>query len=314
MLKRVVITGSSGYLGQGLIAHLRNESPELETIGLDIVPCSSEHIAPDYFHQADIRDRSIGSAIVRMQPDAIIHLAFLLNPSRSDYRARQVNLGGFRHVLQAVARLPKSKLMVCSSATVYGASATQEVPYTESTRLHSASRLRYAADKVQVERMAAEFQSSFPGNIVNVVRPTLLAGPGASSFYLRYLFNMPFLILIDGNDLPIQLVHIDDACRAMIAIMKFDQPGPYNIAPADSIRLSQIAEKMNKQTKSFPYALVYALTMLTWYSRLKMFESPPEVLPFNRYPWLIDSSKLAQDCDFAFEFSSAATFAASLPE
>lgn len=311
-MKRIAITGSSGFLGTRLIRQLRQYDGQLQILGLDLN--SADDDRPDEFIKLDIRDKTIVDELVRFNPDAIIHLAFVLNPIRNEHKARKINLGGFSNVLQAVSRTQTKHLMIVSSATAYGAHAEYRQPYSESESLKGHHKLRYAADKVQIEELIKQFSVQYPSVLVNSIRPCLIGGQGADNFIIRYLVNMPFLILIDGQDLPLQFAHVSDVARGMSEILYAGLSGPFNIAPQDKMTLSQIAQRLNKPTRSLPYWLVRSMTALAWHSRLPFFEVSPGFVPYSRYPWLVDSTRLRRECQFVFEYDSKGTFEASLPK
>ena len=310
-MRRIAITGSSGFLGTRLIRQLRQHDDKLQILGLDVK--SAEGDPPDEFLRLDIRDKAVVNQLVHFRPDTIIHLAFVLNPIRNEYKARKINLGGFSNVLQAVAQAQTERLMVASSATTYGAHADFQRSYKESDTLRGNRELRYAADKVQVEKLLQQFSDQFPSVLVNSVRPCLIGGQGADNFIMRYLVNMPYLIMIDGQDLPLQFAHVSDVSRAMSEILSAGLPGPFNIAPPDDLAFSQIAERLDKPTWFLPYWLVHRMTTLSWHSRIPFFEISPGIVPYSRYPWLVDSTRLRQECRFVFAYSSRSTFEDSLP-
>jgi len=294
-----------------LIRQLRQHDGKLQILGLDLNLPEVDH--PDEFIKLDIRDKAMLDQLVCFNPDAIIHLAFVLNPIRNEYKARKINLGGFSNVLQAVAHTQTKHLMIVSSATAYGAHAEYQQPYSEIETLKGNCKLRYAADKVQIEKLIKLFASQYPSVLVNSIRPCLIGGHGADNFIMRYLVNMPFLILIDGRDLPLQFAHVSDVARAMSEILYTGLPGPFNIAPQDELRLSQIAERLKKPTRPLPYWLVHAMTALAWHSRVPIFEVSPGFVPYSRYPWLVDSTRLIRECRFVFQYDSKSTFEESLP-
>ena len=313
LFRKVVISGSSGFLGRALIQSLRQSNPQTEILGIDIQAPANQPDAPDRFLEMDIRDRSLVRMVSRFRPNVFFHLAFVFHPTRSESRSHKINVGGFCNALEAMNTSPDCRLVVCSSATVYGATPDFKHPHKESSRTNVNNPMRYAADKVTTEKLLKRYRAIFPDRITHVVRPALVGGRSASNYILRYLINMPFLVLIDGNDIPVQFVHVDDLCRAMIAVAQKDKSATFNVAPEDSISLSNMAERMNKPTRAVPYNLVRVFTSLAWASRIKMFETDPTVLAYSRFPWLIDSTKLIDEFDFRFEYSTAETFEMSLP-
>ena len=97
MLKRIAITGSSGYLGTKLIEYARAEFPGVQILGLDIKPPTT--VAVDVFVQADIRSPEVTRALRAFSPDTVIHAAFVFQPMHDDGLMRSINVDGCRNLL-----------------------------------------------------------------------------------------------------------------------------------------------------------------------------------------------------------------------
>ena len=77
---KYVITGGSGYIGSRLVEFLAGQ-PDTERIAIaDVKPPRIPHVNTE-FHRTDVRDRAALQALMeRIEPDALVHLAFVLNP------------------------------------------------------------------------------------------------------------------------------------------------------------------------------------------------------------------------------------------
>ena len=143
MQNKVVITGSSGYLGRRLVDEfLRSGS---SVLGLDISP--DEDANPDLqFVRADVTSPSIRSCISDFEPDVIIHSAFVFQPQRNENWMRKQNLGAFDNLSRIVAEVSPGVFHIVSSATVYGTKPGRIDALDESTAFQP-SQFQYAADK-----------------------------------------------------------------------------------------------------------------------------------------------------------------------
>src|SRR5437763_15146688 len=77
---KYVITGGAGYIGSRLVEFLARR-PDTESIAIaDVKPPRIPHVTTE-FHRTDVRDRTALQALIeRIEPDALVHPAFVLNP------------------------------------------------------------------------------------------------------------------------------------------------------------------------------------------------------------------------------------------
>lgn len=305
-MTRIAITGSSGYLGSRLVQHYR--ARDCEVLGLDICePGEKVEFQPSEFRQLDICDTELTRILAGFQPNTIIHGAYAFKPSRDEEKMRRINVDGTQNVLDAAADTRPDKLMVISSATAYGAWPDNAVPMDESHRLRAREEFRYAADKTKVEGMLDEFEQQHPEIQTAWVRPSIIGGPNLDNYLSRFLFGMPFLVLLDGVDGLVQFVHEDDVVAAIEKILQSDSRGPFNVAPPDWLKCTQIAKQTNRKTWRWPFWLAKFLHGFAWTIRFPIHESPASFLYFCRYPWVVAPQRLQKELDFEFKYSSQQT-------
>ena len=305
-MKRIAITGSSGYLGSCLIRRLAEHDPEIRILGLDIVPPAN----PDghEFVRLDIGSPELAAALRSFQPDTVVHMAFVVPPMHNRRKMRAINVGGSRRVLEATATAGAERLLVTSSATALGARPDNPVPLDDSWPGRAGPRFPYAADKVELEAMLAPFAREHPRIAVSCVRPCIVGGPHMDNYLRRLLFDMPIVVLLDRVDSAIQLVHEDDVSATIHQILACRGTGTYNLAPPDAVSLSEIAELTGRRCTSAPFWLGWVLAWAAWKTHFPPHEYPPGFLDFVRYPWLVASNRLAGELGFQFRFSSRETF------
>ncbi len=164
---RALITGGAGFVGRWLAEHLRAEGDE-------VVLCD---------HETDVTDAgAIGPLVERSAPEAVYHLAALTHVGESwdaPVEVLRVNILGTAQVLAAARRLdPMPRVLVISSAEVYGTVTPDQLPLTEVTP--TAPVTPYAASKLAAEEVALQAWRGH-GQPVIVVRPFNHIGPGQSS-------------------------------------------------------------------------------------------------------------------------------------
>jgi nucleoside-diphosphate-sugar epimerase len=304
---RLAITGSSGLYGRAVIAEIRRVLPAAHVFGIDLRPAEGDE--PDEFHRCSITDPGLGDAIARFAPDTVLHLAFAVQPGRNAEAMRAANLDGTRAVLDAAAAMRPRRLLVASSATVYGAWPDNPPACDESATIRPLPGYYYSAHKGIVERMVAEFAAGRPEIAVSLTRPAIVCGRGVRNFLSDYFLGVPFLCLADGRDTPLQFVHRDDLARATLAILLASARGAFNVAPDDAVTHRQIAGALGVPAVPMPYAVMAAVGRLWWTLRLPWLATPPGLVGYVRHPWVITSRRLRGELGFTFEHSSASAFA-----
>lgn len=300
-MKRIVVTGSSGYLGSRVVERLCRDE-EATVLGIDVH--EPKDIQPHEFVKLDVRDREIISTIEEFQPDTILHLAFVLQPMRDETKMHEINVAGSQNILAAAKSCQPARLLVSSSATAFGAWPDNPVPMDDAWPLRSRREFQYASDKVEIEELLVEFQKQQPAIDVSWVRPAVICGPHMDNYLSRFLFGMPFMVLIDGKDVPVQFVHEDDVVDAMCQILNQQGRGGYNVAPPDWLSVRQLAQETNRRAVKAPFWLLKTLAAIAWKCRLPIHEYPPGFLYFARYPWVVTPTRLQNEMGFRFQFSS----------
>lgn len=248
-MTRVLVTGAEGFVGgrlvPGLVARgattvIACHAPGMAAGKYDApgVRVSVEHIA------LDIRDRDAVDRVFRdTAPNAVVHLAGLSDVAASwgridDYY--RVNVEGSEHVASAARALSDTcRLVVASSAEVYGAVPEAELPVCESRGLEPGSP--YALTKAALERL------SLPLGAV-VVRSFNLIGPGQGANFALPSFATQLAAIEAGREEPVlhvgnltprrDFVHVDDGADAYALLLERGEPGSvYNVARGEAIGL-----------------------------------------------------------------------------
>jgi len=310
-MKKLAITGSSGYLGSTLVEYFHRTRQAATILGVDVR--EPEQASPDTFIQMDVRSPELGDAIREFRPDTVIHSAFAFQPMRDEREMHEINVGGSRNVLRAVGEQRPERLLVVSSATAYGAWPDNPVPMDESWPLRARREFQYAADKTEVEELVSKFADENKDIAVSCVRPCVIGGPNMENYLKRFIFGMPFMVLIDGYDTPMQFVHEEDVAAAIDIILRNNARGAFNVAPPDWLHISDIARETGRRALRLPFWLVYAVHWLSWAVHLVNHESPAGFLYFVRYPWVIAPTRLDTELGYQFRFTSLETLRHTMP-
>jgi len=230
---RVLVTGTSGFVGTHLLDALRDGA----------VACG-----------VDVADgEGLCEAVAAVRPAAVIHLAALSSVARSWRDAAAtwlVNAIGTVNLLEAVAREAReARVVVVSSSEVYG--RVGDVPVTEDAPVAPVSP--YGASKAAAEIVAARAARA-DGLDVVVVRPFAHIGPGQSPTFAvgSWVEQVAALERTGGGTLLVgdltvrrDLTDVRDVVRAYRALLHRGVPaGTYNVASGRAVALGDVLDAL----------------------------------------------------------------------
>ena len=294
----VAVTGASGYIGTRLVRRLL-ETRDIERVtGVDVRRATIEHARYTHFRQ-DVTaplDEAFAGA------DAVVHLAFVLRQLRDRAEGRRVNVGGAESVLRACANAGVGRVVLMSSATVYGPRSDNPPALTEDAPLRPPEGFAYAEDKAACEALFRAFAKERPETCVSVLRGCVVMGPNAANFITAAL-DRPLLIGVRGDDPPMQFVHEDDLAETLLRFATEHHPGVYNVAGSGSVSWREVVSLAGKRLVRLPAPLAYAVTGLAWRARLQS-DAPAAGLDFVRWPWTVSTEKLTAETGYAYRHTS----------
>ncbi len=237
---RVLVTGSKGFVGSWLLAHL--ESTGDEVTGLDT--------------EVDVTDLAAVTEVVRAAaPEAICHLAAQASVGTSwldQASTYQVNVIGAVNVLDAAAACDAPpRVLLISSAEVYGRVAPDDLPLSEDHPFAPLSP--YAASKAAAEMVGLR---AWLGDGLEVIRarPFNHTGPGQrTDFVVPALakqvadaVNSGADALHTGNlDARRDLTDVRDVVRSYRQLLVSGTPGAvYNVCAGESVAIREVAERL----------------------------------------------------------------------
>jgi UDP-glucose 4-epimerase len=276
---KVVITGATGNVGTSTVKAL-SESPEIEEIiGLAHRAPSLEQPKTSWV-EANVLTSDL-TEIFRAA-DAVIHLAWAIQPSRDAVTLERINVEGSRRVFEAVAAAGVPKLVHASSVGAYSR-GPKDRQVDESWPTQGTSTSFYSRHKVAVERELDRFEGENPGTRVVRLRPALIFKDEAAT-EIRRLFIGPFLpsfllrrrllvALPRIERLRFQAVHSEDVGRAYLQAVLTDVDGAFNIAAEPPLSTGELAERLGVRSFPVPPRVVRRLADLSW--RLRLQPTPP---------------------------------------
>ena len=255
-MTRILVTGAEGFVGGRLVLRLLER-------GATVIACHGPGAAPSApeaptspcarcdWVELDICDRAAVKRVLAAQaPDAVVHLAGLSSVAASWQRIDdyyRVNVEGTEFVAAAARELPgQCRLIVASSAEVYGRVPDNELPATEDRPLRP--RSPYALTKAAIERLTLRW-----GAIA--VRSFNLIGAGQSVQFALPSFAAQLAAIAAGQAAPVvhvgnltsrrDFVHVDDGADAYALLVERGQAGRvYNVARGEAIELGAALRRL----------------------------------------------------------------------
>lgn len=288
-VRKIALTGISGYLGRVLLPLLEQDETIERVVGID---CRSLPVHPSekvQFYLKDVRDPALEELL--QGAEILVHLAFVLMrlPGVRPEEIEKQNVGDAQAVFEAAARQGVRKIIFTSSVVAYGLHPDNPVPLTEESPLRPNEGLYYGRAKAAIERYLDGFEKEHPAIVVTRLRPCTVVGPRADPAQMASLLN-PTSVLVRGANPLYQLLYEDDVAQALYLAIRKDLPGVYNVAGDAPLTLRELAELRNGRVIALPYFVVRALMGALW----RMGRSPfaPEWTDLLRYPLIVSSEKL----------------------
>ncbi len=177
-MARVLVTGSSGFIGTHLVRALAGEGHAV--FGLDIRDPAAP-VPGVQHHRADLLDADhVRRVLTETAPEVVLHLAARTDLDETrDLSGYAANFTGVEHLLAAVRVTPSVRRCVGTSSQLVcrvGYVPTGDEDYCPSTL--------YGESKVLTERVWRREEGG--GAEWCLVRPTTIWGPGMNPHYLRF--------------------------------------------------------------------------------------------------------------------------------
>ena len=292
----VVVTGISGNLGRTLTKLLHRTE---RIVGLDRRPFSGAPKDVELF-QLDLRKKKAEDVFRIHDVKAVIHMGIMHDPRMSSEEHHSFNVVGTTRVLDAVAKYGVKKVVVLSSANVYGPSPDNSNFLSEDAPLMAASRFSGVRDLIEVDMLANGFFWRHPDIETVILRPVHIVGPtirNAPSNYLRLRY--PWVLA--GFDPMLQLVHQEDAARAMVEALRPGLKGVYNVVGPGEVPLSAVLRELGRTPIPVPHPIARPLLGTLFRYRLANF--PPPELDHIQFLCMVDGSRWTADVGWVPEHS-----------
>ena len=308
-MRRILITGGTGFVGPYLIRLLKTNSSSI------VVLSSGAPLRPEpgiRYYKVDLRDReSVRSVVRENSPDEIYHLAGItaVNTSRENpQQTFEVNVVGAYHLFDAAMSLVSPpRILNISTSQVYAPSTswlTEESPVGPDNP--------YAMSKAMAEFLAKQYSSSTKGIIT--ARAFNHTGPGQSTNFVLSSIAKQFAEMQDGSKAPTitigntevrrDFTDVRDVVRAYQLLMSRGRVGEiYNVCSGAAPRLAEIIDLFQMVTGMKPMLQIDATRVRPnevlqicgeprkifeatgWRPRITMAKTTRDLLTYWRAAW-----------------------------
>jgi UDP-glucose 4-epimerase len=296
---RVVVVGATGNVGTSLLDRLAADPSVESVLGLarripDLELPKVEWTEGD-ITSADLAPLFTGA-------DAVVHLAWLIQPSHDPAHLRRTNVEGSARLFRAVADAGVPALVYASSVGAYSR-GPKDRAVDERWPTHGIATSFYSRHKAEVERRLDRFERERPEVRVVRLRPGLIFKREAASG-IRRLFAGPFLVnpllrpalipvVPDIPGLRFQALHSYDVGEAYRLAVTTDVRGAFNVAADPVLDPHELARILGARRVPLPGGLVRAATALTWKMRLQ--PTPPGWLDLGLGVPVMDTTRAREE-------------------
>ncbi|HEX6710868.1 MAG TPA: NAD-dependent epimerase/dehydratase family protein [Rubrobacter sp.] len=306
---RIVLVGATGNLGTSVLRSLADEQEVESVLGLarrtpSIAMPKVEWASADVVSE-DLTPHFRGA-------DAVVLLAWIIQPSRDLNKQWMVNVEGSTRVARAVKEAGVPSLLYASSVGAYSP-GPKDRRVDESWPTGGVPTSYYGRHKAEVERRLDRFEREAPGVRVVRMRPGLVFKKEAAQG-IRRLFAGPFFpgllanpatinVIPDIEDLRSQVVHsydVGDAFR--LAIVNKDARGAFNLAAEPVLDSKEIGRILDARPVPVPERLARAGAGLSW--RLRLQPVPPGWLDLSRQVPIMDTTRARTELGWTPRYSA----------
>lgn len=309
---RVVVVGATGNVGTSVVQALADDSQVSSVLGLARRIPGWSPPKTDWASVDLSRGQGDGGGAVSGHKDelvelfegadAVVHLAWLFQPTHRPIVTWRTNVLGSLRVFRAVADAGVPALVHASSVGAYSP-GPKDRQVDESWPTHGWPEAAYCREKAYLERALDSYEREHPGIRVVRMRPGFLFKKESASEQRR-LFAGPFVpqrlvrpgvvpIVPDLPGLRFQAMHTDDAAEAYRLAATGTARGAFNVAAEPTVDADLLAGLLDARVVRMPLRPVRTALAAGWHSHL-LPASPQLFDAVLRLP-LMDSAKARRE-------------------
>jgi UDP-glucose 4-epimerase len=292
---RVVVVGATGNVGTSLLQALANE-PAVDSI-LGVARRLPDTARPKTDWTAADIERDELATLFR-GADAVVHLAWRIQPSHDLNALWRTNVLGSGRVFRAAGEAGVRTLVYASSVGAYSPGPKDRL-VDESWPTDGIATSFYSRHKADVERRLDSFEREHPEIRVVRLRPGLIfkreMGTAVKGLFTgrlvphRLVSRRTIAVVPDTPRLRFQVVHSLDVGQAYCLALLREVRGAFNVAAEPVIDVDELARLLDARKVRVPARLLRAFVAVTW--RLRLQPTPEGWLDMALNVPLLDSTR-----------------------
>lgn len=302
--RRVAITGACSFLGRNLVAQLEEDADYERIVTLDVETPRTAG-AKTRAYRVDLTQPTAGARAAEILRSegvrTLVHLAFLSSPTPSESFAHELESVGTMHVLRAARQVGVDRIVMSSSTTLYGPHRSNPNFLDESRPLRGIRGARFLSDKIEAEHELSRFAADSPGTRTICLRFAPILGPSVHSWITRWL-SRRFVPTVLGHDPLAQLVHENDAVRALRLALDAETSGPVNVVGEGVLPLSKIVRLAGRREVPIPRPLLRAASTALFAAGVG--EAPAFFVAFLRHLCVADGARARSALGYVPHFTT----------
>lgn len=304
-MRRILVTGAATWTGGRLIQRLERRA-HTEIHAVDEIAPRLDFASP--FRRLELDRLEFAHHVLEVDPHVVVHLQTVDRAAElGRSRAHEAAVIGAQTLAGAISRATSiRRVIVKSDAAIYGSSPRSPSVYHEEMAPHG-RRGRYARDLSEMERFFTTVTADH-GVDLTVLRFANIVGAEVANPISRYL-RLPVVPSLLGFDPRVQIIHEDDAVRALEHAVVTDVAGTFNVAAPGQLYLSQIVRLGRRLPQPLPKrGLEIAMRVL----RRSGHALPPHLQDLLRHGMVIDTSNMTSVLGFRPRLTGRQTALAAL--
>jgi nucleoside-diphosphate-sugar epimerase len=302
----VAVTGASSPAGRAVVAALQRVSgPRPAAIrriiaiedsglaspaaggGVDVPPVPA--VSSVQWMSADLGSPQVADALAGAQ--IVVHVAAQdqVATERDPMTRRAQAIRAAQAVITAAAAIGAQRLIVVTSAMVFGARPGTPQPLAEDHAGRAEPDDGVAADLIEVERILERAPRVHPGLAVTLIRPAALVGPAVDTALTRY-FEAPRLLVLRGQQMAWQFCHLDDLASAVHTVIEHGLTGQLTVASPGTLDEAGLERISGMRRLEVPLTLAFSTAERL--HRMGVLHAPASELAYVVHPWSVGSQRL----------------------